>query len=379
MAVQMEEVHELVDFAPEGFLVTSFYLDVNADEFPDSDHVNKALDSLMHTARERRDQVAEGLAHDASESLRTDLDKIESYVKDGFDRTDTNALAVFSCSAHDFWQVIQMPTAVVSRVTFAPRPQIAPIAAFLSHNKPTAILLADRQEARIFTMSAGEVREWADINSFVPSRSSAGGWSQSRYERRRENFARHNIDHAAELVLKLKQHYPFDWLILGAEVQTETELKADLHPYLKDVLIGTIHVRIDADAAEVVEKAREVAERAETELIDTLISQIQEYAGAGGRGTIGLDDTLQALNEQKVHILLVQDGYRHAGSICANCGILTARRTETCPGCGEGAEQVDNVVDAAVQRAYELGSTVEVALDQDKLEPVQNIASIMYY
>ena len=44
MTVEMEEeVRELVDFSPEEFLVTSFYLNVDATEFPDSDHALKSL------------------------------------------------------------------------------------------------------------------------------------------------------------------------------------------------------------------------------------------------------------------------------------------------------------------------------------------------
>ncbi|MGI8826632.1 MAG: Vms1/Ankzf1 family peptidyl-tRNA hydrolase [Chloroflexota bacterium] len=379
MSIQAEEVRDIVDFAPQDFLVTSFYLDVNAAEFPDPDHVQKSLDSLLHTAREQRDEMAATLSHGASESLRQDLDAIEHWVQEGFDRQDTNGLAIFSCSAVDFWEVMQMPTPVVSRVDFGSHARVAPIATFLSHNKPTAILLADRQNARIFTTKAGEVREWADIERYVPGRSAAGGWSQARYARHRENFAKHNIDHATELMLRLKRAYPFNWLILGAEVQAETELKASLHPYLKDLVIGTIHVRIDAETAEVAAAAQDIEEEAESHLIDNLMSQIQEYRGAGGRGTIGLDETLRALNEQKIHIMLLQEGYSHRGAVCQNCGMLFGTETSMCPACNRDAIPVEDIVEPAVQRAFELGSTVEVATEQDKLVPIGCIGSVMYY
>lgn len=149
-----------------------------------------------------------------------------------------------------------MPDKVSTMFTFSDHPHVSPIATFLSHSKPTAILLTDRQQARIFTVNMGEVREWTDFQDCVPSRSAVGGWSQMRYQRRSDNWVRQHIDHATELTLKLLQHYPFDWLILGSDVDAEHDLKADLHPYLKDRVIGEIHVRIDADAAEVLEKAR---------------------------------------------------------------------------------------------------------------------------
>jgi hypothetical protein len=44
MTVQMdEEVRELVDFSPEEFLVTSFYLNVDTTEFPDPTTCSRAL------------------------------------------------------------------------------------------------------------------------------------------------------------------------------------------------------------------------------------------------------------------------------------------------------------------------------------------------
>jgi peptide subunit release factor 1 (eRF1) len=122
-----------------------------------------------------------------------------------------------------------------------------------------------------------------------------------------------------------------------------------------------------------------VREEAETRHIDQLIEQIQEYAGAGGRGSIGLKDTLQALNEQKVHIILVQEGYSEPGAECPSCGLLMGSQKETCSACGTETQTVENVVDAAIQRAMELGSIVEVATEIDKLQPIQCIGSIMYY
>lgn len=379
MAVQVDEVRKLVDFSPDDFLVTSFYLDVNAAEFPSPQHVEQSLDSLLHTAESQRKEVEADLSHDASESLRSDLEKIREFVQEKFERVDTNGLAVFSCAAQDFWEVIHMPTSVQSRVLFEHRPYVAPLATFLSHTKPTAVLLTDRQQARIITMKAGEVKEWTDFEDPVPQRSSQGGWSQMRYQRRSDHWAKHHVDHAAELVLKLEQHYPFDWLILGADEEALPDLKAGLHPYVKDRVIGDIHVRIDAPTSEVVDEARKVREQAEDNLIDQLMQQVQEYAGAGGRGTIGLEDTLQALNEQKVHILLVQEGYSEPGGECQNCAMLMIDQPPTCPACGGPVRAVENVVDSAIQKAFDLGSQVEVATELDKLAPIQHIGSIMYY
>jgi peptide chain release factor subunit 1 len=379
MAVQTQEVADIAGFqAPQGSVVTSFYLDVNAGEFPSDDLLETSFDSTIHAAESKRKEIEDSMSHEARESLRSDLEKIRDFMK-SLDRTDTNGIAVFSCWQEGLWQVFQMPTRVESRVEFGPHPYLAPLASFLSHSKPTAILLTDKQSARILTMKHGEIREWTSFEDFVPHRTSQGGWSQMRYQRRSDNFKQHHIDRATELVMKLEQHYPFDWLIIGTEQENESQIVESLHPYVKDRVVGFIHVRIDAEDQEVIDQAREVREEAESRLIDDLIDRIQEYAGAGGRGTIGLKETLQALNEQKVHILLVQEGTHAPGGVCPNCQMLVLGETKMCPACNTQVEHVDNVVDLAIQRALELGAQVEVATEQDKLEPIQNIGAVLYY
>lgn len=379
MAVQTEEVRELVDFSSQDFLVTSFYLDVNADEFPAPESIMTSFDSLMHTADEKRGQIEPGLSHEAEGSLRSDLQKIQQFIEKDFKRDDTNGVAIFSCSSGGLWEVIQTPTRFQSQVHFGERPYVAPLATFLSHTKPTALLLTDKQHARIFMMSHGDVKEWTDFEDFVPHRTEQGGWSQGRYQRRSDHWKQHHIDHADELVLKLEQHHPFDWVIVGAESQDRNEVVDRLHPYVRDRVIGFITVRIDAPEQEIVDEARRVREDAEQSHIDDLIARVQEYAGAGGRGTVGLEDTLRALNEQKVHILLVQAGYSTPGSVCPECGLLLAGEPKTCPACDAEPRRVDNIVDSAIQRAFELGSQTEVATEYEKLEPIGCIGSIMYY
>ena len=255
----------------------------------------------------------------------------------------------------------------------------APIATFLSHEKPIAILVTDKQHARVFTVSGDDVKEWADIEDFVPHRSSQGGWSQNRYQRRSDNFAKHHIDHAADLVFRLLKRRPFDWLVLGTLEHYKNEVVASLHPYLQGRVIGVMNVRIDATPAEIVEQARELGEEVEGRHIDDLIGQIQEFAGAGGRGTIGLKSTLQAINEQKVNVLLVQEGYQHPGSKCPHCGLLMVEACDSCAACGQPEERIDDVVAEAIQQCLVLGAAVEVATEFEKLEPIQSIGAVLYY
>src|SRR5947209_5053861 len=104
MAVQTEAVRELVDFESEGFLVTSFYLNVDATQFPSEDLMTTSFDSTIHAAESRRKEMEDELSHEASESIRGDLARIRGFWDEGIDRQHTQGIAMFSCSAKGFWE-----------------------------------------------------------------------------------------------------------------------------------------------------------------------------------------------------------------------------------------------------------------------------------
>jgi peptide subunit release factor 1 (eRF1) len=141
------------------------------------------------------------LSHDVAESLRRDLHKVRHFVQDEFRRDGANGLAIFSCAARDLWQVVRLPAREQTRTVFQSQPYVAPLATFLNRARPTAVLLTDRQYARIFSFGERMVKEWTDFGDFVPRRTEQGGWSQMRYQRRSDEWAEHHLDHAAQLVL----------------------------------------------------------------------------------------------------------------------------------------------------------------------------------
>ena len=50
--------------------------------------------------------------HDGDPSVTADLHRVQELVRGGIDRSRTRGLAVFSCSAHDWWKVVELPVPV---------------------------------------------------------------------------------------------------------------------------------------------------------------------------------------------------------------------------------------------------------------------------
>ena len=58
--------------------------------------------------------------------------------------------------------------------------------------------------------------------------------------------------------------------------------------------------------------------------------------------------------------LVVHDRYRAAGCECLSCGLLFVAGTASCPACGKPVEEVDDIVDAALERAVMQEASLEL-------------------
>jgi peptide chain release factor subunit 1 len=112
--------------------------------------------------------------------------------------------------------------------------------------------------------------------------------------------------------------------------------------------------------------------RCERESLDRLA----EGVGRGGRGAAGLAAVLQALNEQRVEILLVGEGFRSAGGRDADTGMLYAG--DHGPEHQE-LERCENIVEPAIEKAIEQSAKVIKVRHHDDLGPLGGIGAVLRY
>jgi len=112
-----------------------------------------------------------------------------------------------------------------------------------------------------------------------------------------------------------------------------------------------------AEVMAAVEPTIRARERREEE---ALLLKISELADAGGQAVLGVEATLSAIGEGRVHELAVAEGISSSGRECGNCGHLDASDIDLCPRCGTTIDQVDDIVERATEKVYALGGRVEV-------------------
>ena len=90
--------------------------------------------------------------------------------------------------------------------------------------------------------------------------------------------------------------------------------------------------------------------------------RLRDAVGAGRRGVGGLEQTLHALAERRVELLLVSQGFQAPGWHCRPCGYL-AKLGRRCPLCGEPMDQTSDVVEYAIEHAVTHVCRVEVCVE----------------
>jgi peptide chain release factor subunit 1 len=355
-------------------VLTSCYLDVDGRRHPRPADYERQLEHLVRQARER----AARLGPEAAKSVEEDLDRITSYVRRGFDRSRVRGLAFFVCSAEGFFEVVETPLSVRNEIVLGTSPHVRPLESLLSHHERFAVVLVDRQRARLFVFDLGMLEERTQVFDAVPRRHDQGGWSAANIQRHTDELAHRHLKHAAEVTFEELQRQPVDHLVLGGPHEVVSEFEALLHPYLKERVAARCSVSVTASAEEVRKAVQEVEADVERSREEQMVARLRAAAGSGNGGVVGLEPTLQALVERRVDTLIVSEGFEAPGWRCPSCRFM-ATKGRGCPVCGASMELVDDVVEEAVEEALTNKCRVSIVLNSADLDVLGRIGALLRF
>lgn len=355
-------------------VVTSCYLDVDGRRYPRHVDYEVQLEHLLRQGRER----SNGIGAEAARSVEADLERIAAWVRAGFDRSRVRGLAFFCCSAEGFFEVVESPRPVRNEIVLDHTPHVRQLESLAHQYERFAVVLVDRQRARLFRFELGELTEHTEVFDAVPRRHDQGGWSASNIQRHTDELAHKHLKHAAEVVFDEVQRNSVDHLILGGPNQVVSEFEALLHTYLKERVAARVSVSVTASPEEVRQAALEVESEVERHQEAALVARLRDGVGSGNGGVAGLEPTLRALVERRVDILLVSDGFEAPGWRCPSCRFM-ATFGRGCPVCGASMELVEDVVEQAVEEALANKCRVEIVRENADLDVLGRIGALLRF
>src|SRR3954453_15252499 len=355
-------LRRLAELRPDAGKVVSIYLNLDPTEFASGPARATAINSLL-------DQAAR-TAREEDPAVREDVERVRELFKT-FDFQGAHGVAVFACGTEDLLEVIKLPRPVENAVVSADSPYVEPLAD-VQAAAVYGVVLVNRQTARIFRGSRDHLEEVARVDDQVHRRHDQGGWSQARYQRSVDKEAQDHLKNTSEELLRRHKRRPFDALFVAAPEAVYKDFCEQLHPYLKERVVGRVEVDVEHTNGDDVQQAAEESITAyERGLEKQALDRVVEGTRAGGRGAAGLEETLTALNEQRVGTPLLQENVDAAGGCCPQCGWLGPAGVSACPADDTETVERDDVTDLAVRRAITQAAQVVIVRDDERRPPLR--------
>ena len=372
MPIDESTIRELAGFKGKDAPVTSLYLDVDGRRRIRARDVEMALERMVRPARERQHREGQG-------SLWADLKRIEEHVKGGIERSHVRGLAMFSCSAHDFWEVLELAVPVRDRLVVNHTPYVRELEAVVARHPRFAVLLADRQRARLFLFHQGELLEKQEQLDLLPRHDDDGGQlGKDQVAGHAAAAAHRHLKHAAAAAFALHQEQGYDHLVLCGPDEITAELERELHAYLRSRIAGRIHLAVHAADDEIRQTAEEVEAAVERDREAAVVDRLRQAVGSGNGGVAGLQPVLDALVARRVDTLLVSEGFEAPGWRCPQCAWV-GTRGRRCPLCSADMEPVEDVVEEAVEEALAQACRVSVCRDNADLDVLGRVGALLRY
>jgi peptide subunit release factor 1 (eRF1) len=361
--ISHELILNLLKRADKSFPTTSLYLDLSTSKFTTRD----AEILLKDMIKQKKQAVEErSMTREQRRSIAQDFEKLATYSTTELDRKGSKGVAVFSASGSGLWEVLPLPGPVRNVLIVDWDPYIRPLTMLLDQYKRYCTVLVDREGARVFAVSLGEIEDHSQILDEVPGQVKASGWGgyeERRIERHIEDHVRRHLRHVARVTYGFFEQKKFDRLIIGGHSDIVSEYEAQLHSYLRERIVARVNVESSISLDEALKRTmdvdREIEERSDREMV----KQLLENARPRGLGVLGLRGVLGALRRNQVHTLLIEMGYVEKGVVCDDCRFVGIEE-EKCPLCGGSIREVTDVVEEAIRDTLrQNGKVVHVSSD----------------
>jgi peptide subunit release factor 1 (eRF1) len=351
------QLKELVEYqARPDNPVLSAYLNIDQSEAANLNRMFEvSLFNALRGAEQRLDERWQTHFHAAAGHVQRFVEGHKPRAK---------GLIIFCDAASGFFRAFELHVPVETEARWGNKPYLRPLLELIDEHERYGVILADRAQARLFSIFLGEIEEYheamaeADVTRFKSSGRDHIR-SQARHQRRAETRALWHLKQAADLMEEVAERHAFDRLVLAGPVEATSEICRRLSKALRAKVIGLIPLALDASEQEVLGETLKLVKTAERtgeiEAVEHLINSAEKHEQA----IIGLDQTIAAIQAGRVRQLVYAEGWAATGSRCLNCSSLLPDDEPLCAYCGATTGAVRDLLARAARRVVAMGGLVE--------------------
>ncbi|HEX2081243.1 MAG TPA: VLRF1 family aeRF1-type release factor [Longimicrobium sp.] len=308
------------------------------------------------------------------------FERVQAWLDTEFEESN-RGVVIYTEVGGDWFEALQFPVPVQNRLVVADRPVVGPLAQVLRDYEHCGVILLDREHVRILSVHLGTLLDELEFRGDpipTPHHVQAGGYSHTRFQRRKLEEMRHFFKDFAEEVERFVARYQPQQLVLLGTEENIGKFRDFLPQQVQELIVYTGPAPVDGPAPEILARL-EPHLRAEQERHgQELIEQVRDRAAHDYLATAGVQGTLTALQEGKVDTLVLAKDGQVQGARCAQCGFVFVREVNRCPyDSSEQLEPVD-VMEEMVRLAQQQGAEIQFA-DANAIADLRGAAALLRF
>lgn len=306
------------------------------------------------------------------------MKKIEKYLDMNDKEHGQKGLAIFASNEHDLFIAYKLGVQVEELMVVDTSPYIRPLARLRGDYETFSLVVLDNHRARIYVISSGKIEDKNKIARDIMKKHKKGGMSQARFQRLRVGAIEHFLKEVAEEMLQLFSKDNVVKIVIAGPGNAKIMLKDLLPNELKNKTLDLIDVDFDEADRYLISMAEEAVLKDEKETVSKNVIRLKEEILKHGLAVYGLNDTIDAVKNGRLELLLVSKGYKKRGWICEKCQLVDSDITDKCPNCSGKVSEVD-VIEEIIEFAERKGTKIEFIDNNPILQELDGVGGLLRF
>jgi len=288
-------------------------------------------------------------------------------------------VCVFSSEILGLTRGYPISMSVPNRLVVGPAPHIRPLAELQDEYETFLIVATDNDRTRLLVVTNEITEVESTIKGGVKNHVRKGGWSQQRYERRRDAQLNHYADEVSDQIQALTRQHGIHRIVLVGSDETMRAIEEQLPQQTTEKIVGREPFDMHQNDDEMVKLAYESYFEDEREGEQDLWQQIKNEALGEGRGCTGPEETLAAAKIGRVEEAIADRDTRLKATTCKDCEDVVAGNVDTCPACHSHNVFAIDYLDALTRHLELTSASINFVDEIEALTKVGKVGALLRY
>ena len=272
-------------------------------------NLEKGVNQCLNFLFERKELLARGLSHNREKSFLAAVDEVETCLRTKVVSTMKGMAVFVRCGSSPFFLHLKFRVPLSNQIVIGSSPHIYPLIELKDVYHRYVILIATKESARILEVNLGAISESLWTKRPELRKRVGHGWSKEHYQNHRRNRTDIFYKEKIEMLDKLMAAGGYRHLILAGSPEITSKLKKKLPNRLSDKIIDIVSTNGKVETQVLIEATLSSFIDHEQQESFIAVDKLRQELNTNGLAVVGVGDSLKALEEQRVDMLIIAQEY----------------------------------------------------------------------